>query len=105
MTLSIADRINLTPLLPEAGSIVDIMLIKGMKNKIIFTAEFIEANGIETTREGNKVFTTWKNECDIDIAFTPQENKILVDAITQADANKQITEYNVDLCAKILGRL
>lgn len=97
MILSISERIALPMLIPKTGNMIEIMLMKDLRNKLDFTPEEITDCGIKMDGE----FIRWDKDTATDIQLSPEQISILKSQVKILDESKQITENILDLCVKI----
>lgn len=100
MKLSIIDRtIIYYSMLPEIGTIENLKLMRGIKSKIVLTAE--EENMIEMNKDYSNmvsinVIDILALERDIDIPFTIEEIAFLNNMANNLNTAGRVTEYSLD---------
>lgn len=96
MKLKIKERVYLGQMIPKTGNILDMMIVKGIVNKLDFTAKEIQDNEIAF----NNGTMSWKKDSEVDIELIQPEIKVIKDAIDKLDKENGITLDNLELCLK-----
>lgn len=99
MKLNIKDRLVIIQILPQTGSISEMVDVMEIVKKVRLSAEEkVEINYVETSNSAS-----WNAAVDQgkDIEFSLDELNILRSAVKKLDEEKQINISNLDLCLKI----
>ena len=104
MKLSVAERIILPELLPEQGSMINMLLVKHIREKIEFSSAEIGDFNLrgEEQKDGTCRFK-WNPEKAIDVKFHFEKPEIdfLKAQVDRLDSEGNITSNNLALCLKI----
>lgn len=100
LTLTIADRLHLIPLLPQRGGRIDMLLTAAIAEKIEFSPEEV---GLYKLRDAGEGVITWNPEAaqTFTFSFTAEQVRILKQATELADQQQLITRAMLPLIAKI----
>jgi len=103
MKLTLKDRISLSSLYPQKGSMVDQIMVRDIAEKVKITQKEVKAYDIKSVQRGTISSTTWnpKKAKGKDIEFTPAELEFLRKRVEELDNKKEITVELVDLCLKL----
>jgi hypothetical protein len=97
MTLSLKDRLMIPNILPQESDITSMVLKRDIGRKIELTQGDLQASGLQSG-EGR---ITWSKNIDVEVSWSDSELKMLKDAAAKLDADKKITDDNLDLVLKI----
>lgn len=99
MILFIKDRLAIMQLLPQNGSISEMLDIMEVLKKVRIEHE--EKLNINLKLDGNNV--VWDSDKDLgkDVTFTYEELSVLKSAVQQLSDSKKVTRDNLDICLKI----
>lgn len=99
MELKVKDRIAIMDMLPQVGSISDMVDIMEIIKKVRLSQE--EKNKIEYKESKGSV--SWNTLFDEgkEIEFTLDELNILKASVTKLDLEKKVNAANLDICLKI----
>ena len=104
MKLNISERLVLPGLLPEQGSMINMLLVKHIRQKIEFTsAEIGDIDLKGEVREDGSTRFKWDPQKAIDVEFHFEKSEIdfLKEQVERLDAEGNIPSSNLDLCLKI----
>lgn len=99
MKLNVKERVAILQMLPETGSLVEMVDIMEIVKKVRLEEE--EKNNIEFKETKNSL--SWNTVKDLgkDIEFKHEEISILKAAVRRLDEEKRINVSNLDICLKI----
>lgn len=99
MKLNVKERVAILQMLPETGSLVEMVDIMEIVKKVRLEEE--EKNNIEFKETKNSL--SWNTFKDLgkDIEFKHEEISILKAAVRRLDEEKRINVSNLDICLKI----
>lgn len=106
MKLSVTERIILPGLLPEQGSMVNMLLAKHIREKIEFTSVEIENFSLKgKEQEDGSTSFKWDPQKAIDVEFHFEKSEVdfLKEQVDRLDKEGNVTSQNLDLCVKIKG--
>ena len=97
MNLTIKERLSILQILPESGSLSDMVDIMEIVKKVRITQEE------KTKVEYRETSITWNISKDegADIDFTFEELSILKKAVSKVDKEGRVNMSNLDICLKI----
>lgn len=98
LKLSLKERFVVPEVLPEAGSIQDLLAVRDVVEKVRIPKEILEKYE-EREHPGVYVFPT----DEVDFEFTASEYYVLQESCKKLNDNKQVTNRTLDLCMKVLG--
>jgi hypothetical protein len=98
VTLSVADRLTLLGVLPEEGNLGTIRLLRGLQEKVGFSAD--ELSEIRFVTEGRR--TSWQPFPDRELEFHGMEVKMIVDRLEALNKSDKLTLQHLPLCEKFL---
>lgn len=103
MKLTVKDRLVIGDLLPERGSMLDMILARSITEKTRITAKDITELEIKTDARDGKEFMSWNVEKDtgIEIEFEKAEVEMLKKRVGVLDKEEGVTERTFDLCLMI----
>lgn len=99
ITLSVKDRLMLAPIIPTAGSRLEMINAKSLLQKVEFTAEEIERFELKDIAGG--IQGNPQKFIDVDMAITDGELNVLKLAPRYADLNRLVTIDILPLLDKI----
>lgn len=97
ISLTIADRVGLSRLLPASGSRIEMMMSQSFEEFIAFTAEEVEVANIK--HEGGFISYTINSEKEFE--FSPEQLMLIQEGISQADKERRVTRDLLPLIDKI----
>lgn len=99
MNLTIKERLSILQILPESGSLSDMVDIMEIVKKVRITQE--EKTKVEYRETSGAI--TWNISKDegADIDFTFEELSILKKAVSKVDKEGRVNMSNLDICLKI----
>lgn len=100
LTLSVADRLLLSSILPQTGGKVKMILVRSIAVKVEFTPEEISAFELRDEANG---FVRWNPAKDhnVEVSFSPEEVTVLKEAAEDADKRQVITRQMLPLIEQI----
>lgn len=99
MNLTVRERLEIVQMLPQNGSIMEMIDIMSILKKIRLTQE--EKTQIKYKELDNKIMWDASESLEKDITFTHEEITILKDSVHRLDKNKEVNPSNLDICIKI----
>lgn len=102
MTLSISDRLNFPSLLPSQGKIVEMEIVRNLKERVKLTPAEIEEYEVRDISRGGFASVIWdgKKAKDREFRFENSEIEIIQKGIKKLDQDGEIQESNLDLAKK-----
>lgn len=99
MKLSIKDRVAILDMLPQTGSISEMVDIMEIAKKVRINQEEKDKVGFRETQGS----ISWNISLDEgkDVDFTFEEVVILKACVTKLDTEKRVNSANLDICLKI----
>lgn len=99
MKLNVKERLAILQMLPECGSITEMVDMMEIVKKVRITSE--EKDAINYKEAGSVI--TWDINKDLgtDIEFKHEEISILKAAVKKIDEEKKVNMSNLDICLKI----
>lgn len=99
MKLNVKERLAILQMLPEYGSITEMVDMMEIVKKVRITSE--EKDAINYKEAGSVI--TWDINKDLgtDIEFKHEEISILKAAVKKIDEEKKVNMSNLDICLKI----
>ena len=91
--LNVKNRLLLPELLPKKDSMVTMLVVKGILDKINFTTS--EQKKFGFSNDNGRI--VWKNDISKDFSFTDTELKVIKDAIKGLDDKKEVSLDMLDL--------
>ena len=106
MKLLIADRINLSNILPEKGNAVNMKLLRDLKGELSFSEQEIKKYKIKAEQVENEIQYNWKSEFDTEkeIKIGATLNVLIVDIFKDLDAKEEITDSLLNLYGKFMEK-
>ena len=99
MKLNVKERVAILQMLPETGSLVEMVDIMEIVKKVRLEEE--EKNNIEFKETKNSLSWNAVKDLGKDIEFKHEEISILKAAVRRLDEEKRISVSNLDICLKI----
>lgn len=99
MKLNVKERVAILQMLPETGSLVEMVDIMEIVKKVRLEEE--EKNNIEFKETKNSLSWNAFKDLGKDIEFKHEEISILKAAVRRLDEEKGINVSNLDICLKI----
>ena len=99
MKLNVKERVAILQMLPETGSLVEMVDIMEIVKKVRLEEE--EKNNIEFKETRNSLSWNAVKDLGNDIEFKHEEISILKAAVRRLDEEKRINVSNLDICLKI----
>lgn len=98
MELNTFERLTLLNILPPEGDLITIRVLHGLKERLGFTEEELQA--LELRTEGQRVF--WKPEADkeVDVEIGSKAESIIRETLEKLNKDKKIKEEHLSLCDK-----
>lgn len=99
MNLSVKERLSILQMLPQSGSILEMVDIMEIAKKVRLTSE--EKDKIEYKEKDASV--TWNVAKDEgkEIEFSHEEVTILKSSVKRLDEERKVNPSNLDICLKI----
>lgn len=88
MKLTIKDRVFIPSLLPEQGSRLEMMTVKGIIDEIEFEQHEKEKWGIKQHENGT---VSWNEDFEKEVNFSEAEKGLILDGIRKADKEGTVT--------------
>ena len=100
MKLNVKDRINIGAMMPKKAGLQDLLIVKGINEKINFNQDEVKLLQFKSINKNGTL--TWnKNIEEKEIGLSDIELNFLKDRISELDRNKEITLDMVDTISKI----
>lgn len=99
MKLNVKERLAILQMLPECGSITEMVDMMEIVKKVRITSE--EKDEINYKEAGNVITWDMSKDLGIDIEFKHDEVNILKLAVKKLDEEKRVNMSNLDICLKI----
>lgn len=99
MILTIKDRVIIPELLPEQGSMLEMIIVNSINKKVMFTPR--EITEFELTQEGESLKWNTEKNTDVEVFFEESEINLLKERYKKLDEEKRISRRTFDLCMKI----
>lgn len=100
ITLSVLERLQITTLLPQNGGLIEMGLVKEIRDKVKFSAEEIEEYQLRDIENGSVVWNPAKAKLR-EYTFADSEIQVLKKGVDEADKRGAITLHNLDLAQMI----
>lgn len=91
--LNVLERIKLLTVLPTEGNLLEMRMLRDLKNKLFFTEEEIKEFGLQVQAERY----TWKKNESVGFEFTLGEIDIIKKSLRGLIEKKKVTEELVSL--------
>lgn len=98
MQLSIKERMVLIGVLPEEGSLADMLMVRKLVEKVGLTAEDHELVNLRSGKEPNTVVWDEDKDPHKDIDFKGPETSLIVGRLKKLDAEQKLTSDHLSLC-------
>lgn len=102
MKLSIKERILLPAILPSEGKMIEMIINRSIKNKLVFTEDEITDFELVDNDNGSISFNPKKHR-DVEIEFTSEQLNILKKAVNSIDEAGKVTDDLLPIFEKILA--
>jgi len=102
LNLSIAERLHFTELLPRAAGIIEMEIIRGLKERVRFTPKEIDEFELRDLRNGSVVWDGSKAKLR-EFRFEDSEIKLIKKGVQILDKEERVTDEILDLAKKILS--
>lgn len=99
MKLGINERLTLLQILPQNGSLEEIVDSMEIVKKSRLTEE--EKEKINYENNGNIITWDINKAFEVDVEFTPEEMKLLKTSVDNLSTQKKVTPNNLNLCLLI----
>lgn len=99
MKLNVKERLAILQMLPECGSITEMVDMMEIVKKVRVTSE--EKDEINYREAGNVITWDMSKDLGTDIEFKHDEVNILKSAVKKLDEEKRVNMSNLDICLKI----
>nr|DAH30553.1 MAG TPA: hypothetical protein [Bacteriophage sp.] len=99
MKLNVKERLAILQMLPEYGSITEMVDMMEIVKKVRITSE--EKDVINYKEAGSVITWDINKDLGIDIEFKHDEIGILKSAVKRLDEEKRVNMSNLDICLKI----
>lgn len=97
---NVSDRLILGSLLPKESSIIEMILVKSIKEKIVFSQE--ELDKLDIRKVGIDSIVCNENVVrDKKISFTEAESELMKSHINMLDSQKKISSDQLSICLKL----
>lgn len=108
MKLNVPERVTLLNSLPQHGNLVNIKIVRRLKEDVSFDEEEQVEVGMETVNheEGGQT-VRWNPDCTMrekDIEIGEKAMDIIVKALTNLDNSGRLTESHIAICEKFLNQ-
>lgn len=97
ISLTIADRVGLSRLLPVSGSRIEMVMCSSLEEFIAFTPEEVEKANIK--QDGG--FITYNDQLEREFEFSPEQLHLLKEGISQADRERRISREQLFTIEKL----
>lgn len=94
------ERVLLSTILPQKGSLINMLLGRTVADKVKPTPKEIEASGMEALPDGNMSFKN-TDFPEVAFCFEPSEIAFLKDQVSRLDEGNKITFQTLSVCEKI----
>lgn len=102
MKLNVTNRINISRLFPNKGTIQRQLMVKDMIEKIKFTPEEIKKLDFKQDKSGAVTYNYAQNNLIVlDVQFTKEEMAILREQMGLLDTESNVTQDMLDICLLI----
>lgn len=101
MELTLAERLNLMPLLPQKGTYVQMTLKHSIMGKLTLSPDEIDAWNVRD--EEGRVKWDVKADTSKEIDFSDGEKALLSGILSKMDEDGELTDYTYGLRGKFLG--
>ena len=99
MKLNVMERLALLNALPQQGSLVTLLTMKTLREKLMLKEEELEQWGVEMVDQA-KGRVTWKENGVVEVEVSPRERDLIVDALEGMDKRGELTESYLEVCEK-----
>ena len=99
MTLYVKERLAILQMLPENGSLSEMVDVMEIVKKIRITQE--ERTKIEYKETSGSIIWNISKDEGLDVDFTFEEISVLKDAVSRMDREKKINMSILDVCLRI----
>jgi hypothetical protein len=101
MELSLKNRLILLGVLPVQGNMVEMLVVKGIREVVDVLPTEAEAIGLKAT--GDRVQWDTAKEVPLKVTFNEPETELVRKALTEMDAQRKLTLDHLDLYKLFVG--
>ena len=101
MTFTVLDRVLIGNILPEKGSLADILIVKDIKSRMELSKEERKDINFRTTDDNTGL--VWDKELDLKITLSDAEKNLILDTFKKLDEEKNLTIQLAEIYIKIKG--